>query len=185
VAIPPTLSRALLDLDASLAAVHAHADDKAQPGRVPRVGYLVTHTAWTPYFQEAMRNLGYVEAQNLLVEWRVSDDKLDPLPSFARELVALGVDVITASSPVTMAARVDPFAKRAGIKVAFHNHSTLQPNEFARPDDFATAMKDTSASKDGRLSAARVLGSVGPSAASAVPTWSRCRSCCRSRVELS
>jgi sugar phosphate isomerase/epimerase len=58
---------------------------------------------------------------------------------------ALGVDVITASSNVTTAAKVDPFAKAAGIKVAFHNHSNLQPNEFARPDDFAEAMKKTSA----------------------------------------
>jgi sugar phosphate isomerase/epimerase len=58
---------------------------------------------------------------------------------------ALGVDVITASSNVTTAAKVDPFAKKAGIKVAFHNHSNMQPNEFARPDDFAAAMKDTSA----------------------------------------
>jgi sugar phosphate isomerase/epimerase len=57
---------------------------------------------------------------------------------------ALGVKVITASSNVTTARKVDPFAKKAGIKVGFHNHSEIRPNEFATPDDFATAMKDAS-----------------------------------------
>lgn len=54
---------------------------------------------------------------------------------------ALGVDVITASANVSTAAKVDPFATKAGITVAFHNHSNISPNEFATPDDFATALK--------------------------------------------
>lgn len=53
---------------------------------------------------------------------------------------ALGVDVITASSTVSVAPRVVPYARKAKIKVAFHNHSNIKPNEFATPDDFATAM---------------------------------------------
>jgi sugar phosphate isomerase/epimerase len=57
---------------------------------------------------------------------------------------ALGVDVITASSNVSTAKKVDPFAKQAKIRVAFHNHSAIKPNEFATPDDFAAAMKGAS-----------------------------------------
>jgi sugar phosphate isomerase/epimerase len=57
---------------------------------------------------------------------------------------ALGVSVITASSNVSTAKRVDPVAKKAGITVGFHNHSDIKPNEFATPDDFATAMKGAS-----------------------------------------
>lgn len=57
---------------------------------------------------------------------------------------ALGVGVVTASSNVTTAKKVDPFAKQAGIRVAFHNHSAIKPNEFATPDDFAAAMAGTS-----------------------------------------
>jgi sugar phosphate isomerase/epimerase len=53
---------------------------------------------------------------------------------------ALGVGVITASSSVSVAPRLVPHARRAKIKVAFHNHSRIAPNEFATPDDFATAM---------------------------------------------
>jgi len=80
-------------------------------------------------------------AYNLSFGSDFTDDEIARGFEMAR---ALGVDVITASSPVTMAGRVDPFAKKAGIKVAFHNHSDMKPNEFARPEDFATAMKDTS-----------------------------------------
>jgi sugar phosphate isomerase/epimerase len=57
---------------------------------------------------------------------------------------ALGVPVITASSRVSIAPRLDPFAKRAGITVGFHNHSNIRPDEFATPESFAAAMTGTS-----------------------------------------
>ena len=57
---------------------------------------------------------------------------------------ALGVGVITASSPVSLVPRIDPHAKRSGITVAFHNHSDIIPDQFATADDFATAMKGAS-----------------------------------------
>jgi sugar phosphate isomerase/epimerase len=53
---------------------------------------------------------------------------------------ALGVNVITASSNVATARRLDPFARRAKIRVGFHNHSRIEPNEFATPDDFQKAL---------------------------------------------
>jgi sugar phosphate isomerase/epimerase len=52
---------------------------------------------------------------------------------------ALEVGVITASSSLSVAPRLVPHARKAGIKVAFHNHSDIRPNEFATPEDFATA----------------------------------------------
>jgi len=57
---------------------------------------------------------------------------------------ALGVNVITASSPVSIVPRIDAHAKRTGITVAFHNHSDITPDQFATADDFATAMKGAS-----------------------------------------
>jgi sugar phosphate isomerase/epimerase len=57
---------------------------------------------------------------------------------------ALGVPVITASSNVTTAARVDPFAQKYRISVGFHNHSDKKPNEFSGSEDFEAAMKGTS-----------------------------------------
>lgn len=57
---------------------------------------------------------------------------------------AMGVKVITASSNVSTAKRVDPFAKKYKIRVGMHNHSNIKPNEFATPDDFAAAMNGMS-----------------------------------------
>jgi sugar phosphate isomerase/epimerase len=55
---------------------------------------------------------------------------------------ALGVGVITSSAQVSVAERLEPFAAKAGMRVGFHNHSRIAPNEFATPDDFATALED-------------------------------------------
>lgn len=54
---------------------------------------------------------------------------------------ALGVGVITSSAVLSVVPRVARTAEKAGSKVSFHNHSRIQPNEFATPDDFAAAMK--------------------------------------------
>lgn len=55
---------------------------------------------------------------------------------------ALGVSVVTSSARVSVAGRLQPFAAEAGVKVGFHNHSRIAPDEFATPDDFASALKD-------------------------------------------
>jgi len=57
---------------------------------------------------------------------------------------ALGAKIITASSNVTTAKKVDPFAKKAKIRVGMHNHSRIVANEFATPEDFLAAMKGMS-----------------------------------------
>lgn len=57
---------------------------------------------------------------------------------------ALGVKYITASSNVSTARRIDPFAQKHQIYVAMHNHSNIKPNEFARPEDFEEAMRGAS-----------------------------------------
>jgi sugar phosphate isomerase/epimerase len=54
---------------------------------------------------------------------------------------ALGVGVVTSSARVSVAERLQPWADKAGLKVGFHNHSRIAPDEFATPDDFAKALK--------------------------------------------
>jgi len=54
---------------------------------------------------------------------------------------ALGAEIITASTNLTVARRVVPFAEKHKMAVAVHNHSnTKDPNEFATPESFAAAM---------------------------------------------
>ncbi len=57
---------------------------------------------------------------------------------------ALGAKCITASSNVTTAKRVDPFAQKHKVRVGMHNHSNIKANEFATPENFAEAMKGQS-----------------------------------------
>lgn len=52
---------------------------------------------------------------------------------------AMGASVLTASGTVSVAKRVNPVARQFGMLVGMHNHSRIRENEFATPDDFATA----------------------------------------------
>jgi sugar phosphate isomerase/epimerase len=54
---------------------------------------------------------------------------------------AMGVKYITASSNVSVAPRLAPLAEKHRIMVAFHNHSNMAADEFARPADFEEAMR--------------------------------------------
>ena len=53
---------------------------------------------------------------------------------------ALGAPVITASANQEVVRRVAPHAEKAKMRVGMHNHSDVNPNEFATPDDFARAL---------------------------------------------
>ena len=68
----------------------------------------------------------------------LTDEDLDRTFEQAK---ALGTNVIAASTQVTMAKRLAPFAEKHKIYVAFHGHSnTKDPNEFATPESFQTAL---------------------------------------------
>jgi putative tryptophan/tyrosine transport system substrate-binding protein len=70
--------------------------------KVPRVGYLGLGTSGPnpriEAFQRGLRDLGYAEGQNVVVEYRLAEGRSDQLPGFAAELVQLGVDVLCTSS---------------------------------------------------------------------------------------
>lgn len=80
----------------------------AQPvARTYRIGWLSTfsHPMLEP-FREGLRAHGYVEGQNLVIEQRYADGKLERLPSLANQLVLLRLDVLVVSGrATTMAAR--------------------------------------------------------------------------------
>jgi len=85
-----------------------------QPPRIPRVGVLyygprsgnVTVEAGLPLFRERLRELGYVEGKNILIDDRYADANSQRLDELARELAKSGVDVIVASAiSATLAAR--------------------------------------------------------------------------------
>ena len=81
----------------------------AQPAaKVPRIGILRTGSPPDPFveaFREGLRELGYVEGQNVNIEYRWAEGRDDRLPSLAAELVRLKVDVIVAGGTQALAAK--------------------------------------------------------------------------------
>jgi ABC-type uncharacterized transport system substrate-binding protein len=82
-----------------------------QPTQVPRIGFLAAlspsaMSGRVEAFRQGLRELGYVEGKNIVIEYRSADGKLDRLPALAAELVRLKVDVIvTGGSVNTRAAK--------------------------------------------------------------------------------
>ena len=75
-----------------------------QPKKVPRIGYLsATSPSVNPTrieaFRQGLRELGYVEGKNIVIEWRYAEGKPDRFPALAAELVHLKVDVIVTGGP--------------------------------------------------------------------------------------
>ena len=70
-----------------------------QPKKVPRIGYLSAadpsrESARSEAIRRALRDLGYIEGQNIAIEYRYSEEKVDQHPQLAAELVRLKVDII-------------------------------------------------------------------------------------------
>jgi putative tryptophan/tyrosine transport system substrate-binding protein len=71
-----------------------------QPAKVFRIGYLSLRNAIEPHeeaFLKGLRDLGYIDGQNVLIEWRFAKGKVERFGDFAAELVRLKVDVIVAA----------------------------------------------------------------------------------------
>jgi ABC-type uncharacterized transport system substrate-binding protein len=105
---------------------------EAQQTKIPRIGYLAQRNTPTPTtpdpaadaFQQGLRDLGYVEGKNILVEYRYAEGSEDRLRALVAELVQLKVEVIvsptfqairaakqaTKAIPIVMVVTVDPVA---------------------------------------------------------------------------
>jgi putative ABC transport system substrate-binding protein len=101
-----------------------------QRAKVPQIGYLAgrgdpsTPDPLIDAFRQGLRDLGYIEGKNIVVEYRYAEGKLDRIPSLVAELVQLKVDVLvtpafpairaakqaTKTIPIVMLINVDPVA---------------------------------------------------------------------------
>src|SRR5215510_5183088 len=107
-----------------------------QPKKIPRVEY-VAGTAENPNveaFRQGLRDLGYIEGKNILVEYRYLEGNWDRVPSVVNELVQLKVDVLVSSNFPTIRA-----AKQAAKTIPIVIVMTLDPvatgivDSLARP----------------------------------------------------
>ena len=90
-----------LALCAMLLALSVSAEAQ-QPKKVPRIGYLsafdsATESTRSEPIRRALHERGYIEGQNIAIEYRYAEGKVDRLPELAAELVRLKVDVIVAA----------------------------------------------------------------------------------------
>ena len=103
--------REFITLLGGAAAVWPLAARAQQPSRVPKIGYLSPVSASSGFlayemFRQGLRELGYVDGTNIVIEYRFADGQFDQLPALAAELVQLKVDVIvTAVTQASLAAR--------------------------------------------------------------------------------
>jgi len=87
------------------------ASEAQQAGKVPRIGYLrSTSPSDRPplldAFRQGLRELGWVEGRNIVIDYRYAEGRFDRLPDLAAELVRLKVDIIVASpTPAAAAAK--------------------------------------------------------------------------------
>ncbi len=104
------------------------AAEAQQAAKVARIGFLAVNLAPNPHlleaFRQGLRDLGYIEGRNVVIEYRDAEGKFERLPALAAELVALRVDVILAGGtaqalaakqatrtlPIVFAQAVDPVA---------------------------------------------------------------------------
>jgi putative ABC transport system substrate-binding protein len=106
--LPSRRRQFLIASGALLAAPIAHAQ---QPGKVYRIGYLQgTSATGSPHlaqaFRERLRDHGWIDGKNMVIEYRFAAGKFDRLPALAADLVRQRVDVIAAGpTPAAVAAK--------------------------------------------------------------------------------
>ena len=78
-----------------------HPAQAQQPTKMARIGYLiagdpVSRTYRTEAFRQGLKELGYIEGKNIVIEYRFAEARSDRLPELARDLVRLKVNIIFA-----------------------------------------------------------------------------------------
>jgi len=99
--------RTILCLSLTIAMVVAGSIAQAQQSKkIPRIGYLGTNPrsvsrARIDAFRQGLRDLGYVETKNIIIEWRFAEANPDRLPGLGAELVRLPVEIIVTAGPAS------------------------------------------------------------------------------------
>ncbi len=126
------------------------AAEAQQAAKVARIGYLVTSLAARPHqqesFRQGLRDLGYVEGRNVVIEYRDAEGKFERLPALAAELVALKVDVIvtTGGTPAALAAKQATKTIPIVFAVAADPVGTGLVTSLARPGGNVTGLSNLS-----------------------------------------
>jgi putative ABC transport system substrate-binding protein len=128
---------------AALSLVIASHDAAAQaPGKTLRLGYLSSAATVFEPFRQALRELGYVEGQNLVLETRLASGRFDQLAPLAADLVRARVDMIAAVSPPAIRAAKEATAT-IPVVMAFSGVDPVEAGfvtSFSRPGGNVTGV---------------------------------------------
>jgi ABC-type uncharacterized transport system substrate-binding protein len=148
--------------------------DAQQPGKIPTIGFMRGGSPTDPEveaFRQGLRELGYVEGKNIVIEFRNTEGKTDRFASVAAELVCLKVDVIVAAggSAVVLAAKpatdtIPIVMTNPGDPVAIGVVASL-----ARPGGNVTGLTSSSTDLSGKL--VELLKEAVPKLSSVAVLW--------------
>jgi putative ABC transport system substrate-binding protein len=127
-----------------------------QTARIPRIGMLIAastsvYSARVEAFRQRLRDLGYVEGKNIVIEYRYAEGKLERLPDLAAELVQLKVDVIVTTGGASILA-----AKKASATIPIVFALASDPvgsglvSSLARPGGNITGLSVMAPDLDGK-----------------------------------
>jgi putative ABC transport system substrate-binding protein len=88
-----------------------HLAEAQQPGKIPTIGFIRGGSPTDPEveaFRQGLRELGYVEGKNIIIDFRNTDGKTDRFSAVAAELVRLKVDIIVAAGGSAVVLAVKP-----------------------------------------------------------------------------
>src|SRR6516165_10612655 len=93
----------------SLLAARQRSSAQQTPAKLPRVGWIwAGRSAGNPTevagFRQGLKDLGYIEARNIVVDYRFAEDRRDRVPDLVAELLELQPDVVVALGDLTVAA---------------------------------------------------------------------------------
>lgn len=160
-----------------LLAAAGPAAEAQQPRKVPRVGYMaaVSASADAPRleaFRQGLRELGYVEGQNILIDYRHESLDLDRLPSHAAELLRLDVDVIvTVTTNAALAAKKTTSTVPIVFMGVTDPISTGLAETLGRPGGNATGITNVAAVLAGKR--LELLKETMPKASRIAVLWDR------------
>jgi ABC-type uncharacterized transport system substrate-binding protein len=127
-----------------------------QLGKVPRVGVLLTGfesdaSTNVEALRQGLREHGYVEGRNIVVDYRYGDANFDRLPQLAADLVGLGVDlIVTSGTPPTLAAQNATRTIPIVMTVVGDPIAAGFIASFARPGGQVTGLTQISTELDGK-----------------------------------
>ena len=142
----------------ALLSIHSFALQAQQTKKIPRIGYLATGRPATESnvsegIRLALRELGYIEGQNIVTEYRYAEGRADRYPLIAAELVRLKVDIIVVAGGDGLTRAAMNATKSIPIVMTGRGADPVQTNlvkSLARPGGNVTGITNISRGLDGK-----------------------------------